>query len=871
VSTTADAADALLEREHNLEFLDGVLAGVRSEPAGRVVLVGGEAGVGKTSLVRRFCDQRPRSVRLLWGACDPLFTPRPLGPFLDMADAGLGELVEQGARPYEIATSLLGGQESDAATVVVLEDIHWADEATLDVLRLVARRVRTAPVMVLATYRDDALARTDPLRIVLGELNTTQTISRLKLEPLSPEAVASLSEPHGVDADELYRRTGGNPFFVTEVLAAGQVRIPPTVRDAVLARAARLSRAAARTLLEAVAVVAPHAELWLLEAIAADTIDHLEECLASGMLVPLPGEVAFRHELARLAIEDSLSPRRKLALHRAALAALDASPRRSADLARLAHHAEASGERTAVLEFAPAAARYASSLGSHREAAAQYARALRFAREMPPAGRAELLEGRSYECHLTEEYQEAIVAQQLALQCHREVGDRANEGNALRWLSRVLWFDGQADAAREAGHQAATLLESLEPGRELALAYANLAQLCMNAENIAKTTAWGTAALDLAGRLDDTEIIAHALNSIGTVEFLVGRAEGRDKLERSMELAQAAGLEYDVARAYAHLVWAVGRQRAHALADQYLEAGLAYSTDRDLELTRYFLLACRARSMLDRGRWTEAAADAELVLLDSTPAPLKHTLALSVLGLVRARRGDPDVWPLLDEALTMAEPSGELQQIAPVVAARAEAAWLEGREQAVVSETDAALPLALEVGAPWVTGELAYWRWQAGHVDDLSEAAVADPYRLSMAGAVERAAAMWGELGCPYEGALALGAAEDQSLLRQAIEQLQQLGARPAAAIVARRLRDRGVRGVPRGPRRGTRENPAGLTARELEVLALMAAGLRNAQIAERLVVTEKTAGHHVSAVLRKLDARTRGEASAKAGRLGLI
>src|SRR5437588_3260591 len=164
----------------------------------------------------------------------------------------------------------------------------------------------------------------------------------------------------------------------------------------------------------------------------------------------------------------------------------------------------------------------------------------------------------------------------------------------------------------------------------------------MNAENIAETTAWGTAALELADRLDDTEIIAHALNSIGTVELLTGRDEGREKLERSMELAQAARLEYDVARAYAHLVWAVCRQRSHALADQHLEAGLAYSTDRDLELTRYYLLACRARSMLDRGRWTEAAADAELVLRDSTPAPLKHSLALSVLGLVRARPGDPD-------------------------------------------------------------------------------------------------------------------------------------------------------------------------------------------------------------------------------------
>ena len=188
--------------------------------------------------------------------------------------------------------------------------MHWADEATLDVLRLLARRVETVPALVIASYRDDELDPAHPLRIVLGELTTTQNVGRMKLVLLSPGAVAQLAEPYGVDADELYRKTAGNPFFVVEALAAGAEGIPETVREAVLARAARLSPAA-RTVLEAVAVVPPQAELWLLEALAGEAVNGLDECLTSGMLTSEPAGVAFRHELARLAVEESVAPHTK--------------------------------------------------------------------------------------------------------------------------------------------------------------------------------------------------------------------------------------------------------------------------------------------------------------------------------------------------------------------------------------------------------------------------------------------------------------------------------------------------------------------------------------------------------------------------------
>jgi DNA-binding CsgD family transcriptional regulator len=242
---------------------------------------------------------------------------------------------------------------------------------------------------------------------------------------------------------------------------------------------------------------------------------------------------------------------------------------------------------------------------------------------------------------------------------------------------------------------------------------------------------------------------------------------------------------------------------------------------------------------------------------------------LVVLGLVRARRGDPEVWPPLDEALALAEPTGELPRIAPAAAARAEAAWLEGEHEAVAEETDAPLDLAVQRQASWLIGELACWRWRAGIREEIPPHA-AEPYALQMRGEWARAATLWTDIGCPYEAALALADADDDDALRRALAEFQRLGARPAAAIVARRLRKRGALTLPRGPRPATRQNPANLTAREVEVLALVAQGLRNAEIADRLFLAQKTVDHHVSAILRKLGVPTRGHASAEAMRLGL-
>jgi DNA-binding CsgD family transcriptional regulator/tetratricopeptide (TPR) repeat protein len=868
--SVSDRSGELLERSGQLSALGESLSAVLTGSEGRLILVGGEAGVGKTALLRRFCDEQSHSARILWGACDALLTPGPLGPLFDIADLTGGEmqeLVVSGARPHEIVGALLRELGRRPPAVLVLEDVHWADEATLDVLRLLGRRIQGVRALILASYRDDELDRAHPLRIVIGELATGRAVGRLELDPLSAPAVAKLAEPHGVDVEDLYRKTNGNPFFVNEVLATGGEQIPNTVRDAVLARAGRLSTAAKR-LIEAAAIVPRQAEVWLLEALAGDAVDRLEECLASGMLVPTAEGATFRHELARLTIETSLAPNRRASLHQKAAVALASPPRGALDLAQLAHHADAAGDTAAVLRFAPEAAARAASLGAHREAAAQYARALQFADRLPPDSRGDLLERRAFECYLTGQFGEAIEAQEQALECRRKLEDPRKEGDALRSLSRLLRFVGRTEEAAETGKEAVAILEQFSAGRELAMAYNNLAHLFATAEDHDEAIAWGSRALEIADSLDDVETRVYALISIGAVEVQAGSPEGPAKLERSLELGRRAGLEDHVGRAFVNLVWWPIRNRDYLLVKRFLEPGLEYCAERGLDLWWLFLLACRARLELDEGRLDEAADSAAVVLRHPRAWPVPRIYALAVLGLVRARRGDPGVWPLLNEAQALAEPTGELQRIGPAAIARAEANWLEGRHDATTPESEGAHEIALRRHATGANVQLASWRCRADRPREIPPDA-AEPYALEIAGEWAQATELWTEMGCPYEAALSLADADDHDHLRRALDELHRLGARSAAVIVARRLRERGARGLPRGPRPSTRENPAGLTARELEVLQLVAQGLRNADIAERLFLSEKTVGHHVSAILRKLGVRTRGEASAEAARLG--
>lgn len=560
----------LLEREKFFDELEAILSDVTAGN-GRIVLISGEAGIGKTSLVEQFAETHETQSRVLWGACDALFTPRPLGPLYDIAHQTEGPLLvllEEEARRGSIFSATLDEmKQGRAPSITVIEDVHWADEATLDLLKFLGRRINQIKSMLVVTYRDEEVGPDHPLRLVLGDL-PHRSVKRLRLSSLSEDAVRRLAGRAGRLPEELYAVTGGNPFFVTEALASGETGVTVTVRDAVLSRSARLSPAS-RAVLELVSVVPARTEMWLLNDTISPDMTALEECFNAGMLRGEGEAVAFRHELARLAVEDSIAMPRRRCLHGLILRALLNRGSESL-LARIVHHAVQAGDQQAVLKHAPVAARQAAALNAHREAAAHYQAALRYAEGLAPEERARLLECRSYECYLTDQIEEALEARRAALEIWRQLGEPRREGENLRWMSRVSWGLGRRAEAEGYGIEAVMILESLPPGPELAMAYSNRAQLYMLADETHQAVLWGARAIELAERLGAIETLVHALNNVGTAESIAYKEQGRIKLEESLRLALANNFQEHAARAFINLVSYTVRDRSYPLATRYL-------------------------------------------------------------------------------------------------------------------------------------------------------------------------------------------------------------------------------------------------------------------------------------------------------------
>jgi predicted ATPase len=531
----------LLERARVLEELDGELAATAT--GGRVALVAGEAGIGKSALVRRFTERLEAGARFLLGACDPLLTPRALGPLHDIArqtGGRLAGLLAGGGPREQLFAALLDELDHGARPqVVVVEDAHWADEATMDLLVFLGRRIARTRALLLVTYRDDELAADHPLRAVIGRLSP-EAVRRLDLEPLSEAAVAELARRAGRPAAGLRALTGGNPLLVTEVLAAVDADVPMTVRDLVLARLAGLP-ADAQEVVRLVAVVPTRAELWLLEAALRSTPAAVEAGASAGLLVADSEAAGFRHELLRRAVEGALPTLGRRELNRRVLAVLADTPGREADVARLVHHAREAGDTEAVLRYAPEAARQAAAVAAHREAVGHYRAVLPHAGRLPAAARADLLEAYSMECYLSGLSAEAVSAGQAALELREVAGDQEKVGEDLRWLSRLHWWDGSRPAAEAAAARAIAVLETLPPGRQLAMAYSNQSQLDMLANRSETARGWAGRAIGLARRLGDQETLSHALTNIGSARLQGGDQGGRAELEQGFEVAVAPG------------------------------------------------------------------------------------------------------------------------------------------------------------------------------------------------------------------------------------------------------------------------------------------------------------------------------------------
>jgi DNA-binding CsgD family transcriptional regulator/tetratricopeptide (TPR) repeat protein len=857
---------AILEREQELEALAAAAVEARAGD-GSVVLIAGEAGIGKSSLVDVVGSVLSSEIRLLVGHCDDLATPRVLGPLRDLTSSvgsALRHALESrdGSRVSDALRAELDRPEEPV--VLVVEDVHWADEATLDVLRFLVRRIASLPAVLVLTYRDVELASGHPLQQLLGLAASTPRLRRLAPARLSAQAVRQLGAHTGMDSEQVFAVTSGNPFFVAEVFASGDVGgVPHTVAEAVRARLGDLD-GPTRDAVEQLAVIPSAAERWLVDAVVPGGLASLTLAERRGVLTVYPTRVAFAHELARRAVVDSMPAARQVACNQAVLSAL-LERGEGVDLSRVVHHAARAGDDDVIARHGPAAAREAAAAGSHREAVAHYRLVLDHRHLFPPDEQADLLDGYAVECHTVGRTDVGVPALEEAVRLRRTLGDPRKLGLSLRWLSRIHWWAGSRAAAETCGAEAIEVLESAGDRQALALALSNQSQLHMLAGRRAECVAIGRRAVAMAREVGDAAVLSHALNNVGTALWDSGAPEGGTMLEDSLSVALDAGEVEHACRAYVNIVWHLLDVLRFAEADRILDDAIELAEDAEFDGFRRYLVLTRSMVYLARGWWDEAEREIQWAV---DAEPIIRCPALVVLGTVRARRGLDGV-ELLDQAWSVALQLGEAQRTGHAATALLEAAWLRGDAPRVASIVAPVYEDVRRFGRLSAVAELGYLMRLAGRAVPIDDSG--HPYARLAQGHWREAAEAWERAGCPYEEALARAQSSDAADLLSALAALDALGAEPLARRVRLRLRELGVSRIPRGRVQATRDNPAGLTERQTDVIRLLCEGLTNAEIAARLVLSVRTVDTHVGAILNKLGAKTRRDAAARAKALGLL
>lgn len=861
---------ALLERGRELELIGYRFGRIRAD-GGCCAIVSGEAGVGKTSLLRAAVLALPAGTPVMWAACEALFTPRPLGPLIDLAEhfPPSVDLALQEGRTYGslFPTLLRSLRESSRPRVLVIEDLHWADVGTLDFVRWLGRRIHELPLMLMLSHREEPVDGDHPLPRALGELPATCTL-RIGLAPLSADAVESMARGRE-RAGDLHALTGGNAFYVTELLASDGDALPRSIRDAVIGALARLSPPA-RQLARIVSLFpqrAPRTLLALMEAPADPAV--LGECLRAGILVAPSGQaLAYRHEIARNVVHDDMHAGQRADYHARALAAWALLPGGDEHGVHRLHHAEQAGLLEQAAVFAPFVARRAAMTGDHAEATRLFRLALDGAPTLTGQARADLLEALADELTLVNRHAEAIAAREQALAIREAAQDPMGAGVNLRALARLHWFhEGAQERCIELARQAIERLALLGTTREFALAHATMSHLRLAGDELDEAIESGLRAEEIAEAVADVEALCQALNNVACAT-LRQRDDPRawERLARGLALARQHGLAAEAARAYNNLfilsVVHLDLERGLDWAHQ----GLEHCETHGIDVFAVRIQIRRAFAHIVRGHWDDARADLREVRRRHSPSPMEAATHAFVAALLACRCGERRAAAQLAQAVEAVLRHRAEIWFMSTDAALVEAAWLAGDLARLEHLARDRIKEMLRANHPWRAVELAAWLARTGFgIDASTLPALPGPYTHEIAGRWAEAAELWRSRGCPYNEALALCGGDDAAQL-QALALFESLGARPAAARLRELLRARGMRGVPRGPKPRTRDDPLNLTARERQVFELLRQGTSNAAIAAHLQRSDRTVEHHVSALLSKLGVRSRVELLARYG-----